>query len=96
MTNHEALLRLAVNKNDHLAVTSLRENNTEIIHTTVIRYFGTGAIAENLEIALMKRLADHARLYEGSEDPDVWLAHCADSECDRLRNEAIREKANSE
>jgi hypothetical protein len=39
-------------------------------------------------------MADHARLYEDSEDPDVWLADCANTECDRLRNEAIREKAN--
>jgi hypothetical protein len=92
MTNHEVLLRLSVDKSDHLAVTSLHENNAEIIRTTVKRYFGTGA--ENVEFALMTRMADHARFYEDSEDPDVWLARCANTECDRLRNEAIREKAN--
>ena len=74
MTNHEALLRLSVDKNDHLAVTSLHENNAEIIRTTVMRYFGSGTAAENVEFELMKRMADHARLYEDSEDLDVWLA----------------------
>jgi hypothetical protein len=94
MTNHEVLLKLSVDKNDHLAVTSLLENNAEIIRMTVVRYFGTGTFAEGMEFALLKRMADHARLYEDSEDPDVWLADCANTECDRLRNEAIREKAN--
>jgi len=94
MTNHEALLRLSVDKNDHLAVTSLHENNAEIIRTTVMRYFGSGTAAGNVEFELMKRMANHARLYEDSEDLDVWLARCANTECDRLRNEAIRDKAN--
>ncbi len=94
MTNHEALLRLSVDKNDDLAVTSLHENNAEIIRTTVIRYFGSGTAAGNVEFELMKRMANHARLYEDSEDLDVWLARCANTECDRLRNEAIRDKAN--
>lgn len=94
MTNHEALSRLSVDKNDHLAVTSLHENNAEIIRTTVRRYFGSGMAAENVEFELMKRMAAHARLYENSEDLDVWLARCANTKCDRLRNEAIRDKAN--
>jgi hypothetical protein len=93
MTNHEVLLRLSVNKHDHSAVTSLHDNNAEIIRKTVIRYFGTGTVADNAECALMHRMADHARLYERSEDPDAWLARCAHTECDRLRNEAIRDKA---
>ena len=42
----------------------------------------------------MQRMAYHARSYERSEDPDAWLARCANTECDRLRNEAIRDKAN--
>jgi len=41
-------------------------------------------------------MADHARSYERSEDPDAWLARCANTECDRLRNEAIRDKANKD
>jgi hypothetical protein len=96
MTNREAIERLSVNKHDHLAVTSLHDNNTEIIRTTVIRYFGTGKVADKAEAALMRRMADHARLYEHHEDPEVWLARCASTECDRLRNEAIREKANKD
>jgi len=93
MTNHEVLLRLSVNQHDHSAVTSLHDNNVEIIRTTVIRYFGTGTVPDNVEGALMQRMANHARLYERSEDPDAWLARCANTECDRLRNEAIRDKA---
>jgi hypothetical protein len=94
MTNHEVLLRLSVNQHDHMAVESLYDNNSIIIRTTVIRYFGTGTVPDNLEGTLMQRMADHARLYERSEDPDAWLARCANTECDRLRNEAIRDKAN--
>ena len=93
MTNHEVLLRLSVNKHDNSAVTSLHDNNVEIIRTTVVRYFGTGTVADNVECALMQRMAGQARLYERSEDPDAWLARCANMECDRLRNEAIRDKA---
>jgi hypothetical protein len=96
MTNREAIQRLSVNKHDHLAVMSLHDNNAEIIRTTVGRYFGTGTTAEKAESALMQRMADHARLYEHSEDPDAWLARCANTECDRLRNEAIRDKADED
>jgi hypothetical protein len=94
MTNHEVLLRLSVNQHDRSAVTSLHDNTAEIIRTTVIRYFGTGTVPDNVEGTLMQRMADHARLYERSEDPDAWLVRCANTECDRLRNESIRDKAN--
>jgi predicted RNA polymerase sigma factor len=93
MTNHEVLLRLSVDKHDHLAVMSLHDNNAEIIRTTLIRYFGTSTIADNVECALMQRMADHARSYQDPEDPDAWLARCVNTECDRLRNEAIRDEA---
>jgi hypothetical protein len=96
VTNHEVLLRLSVNQHDLMAVASLHDNNAKIIRTTVIRYFGTGTVPDNVEGALMQRMADHARLYERSEDPDAWLARCANTECDRMRNEAIRDKANRE
>jgi hypothetical protein len=94
MTNREALLRLSVNRYDNLAVASLRDNNSEIIRATVIRYFGTEPVASNLEFALAQRLASYARLYEPSEDADAWLTRRANTECDRLRNESIRDKAN--
>ena len=94
MTNREALLRLSADKNDRMAVTSLHDNNAEIIRKTVIRYFGAGTVADDAEFALMQRMADHARLFEVSEDPDAWLARYANKECDRLRNEAVRDKAN--
>lgn len=96
MTNHEALVRLSVNKNDRIAMTSLHDNNAEIIRTTLIRYFITGAVADKAEPLLMRRIADHARLYEDAENADTWLAKCANTECDRLRNEGIREKADSD
>jgi len=93
MTNREVLLRLSVNKHDHLAVTSLHDNNADIIRATVMRYFGTGMVADKVKFALMRRMADHARLYQDPEDPDAWLARCVDTQCDRLRNEAIRDEA---
>jgi hypothetical protein len=95
MTNHEALLRLSVNKHDRIAMASLHDNNARIIRTTLIRYFGTAAVAEKAEAMLMRRIADHARLYVEAENADAWLAECANTECDRLRNEGIREKADS-
>jgi DNA-directed RNA polymerase specialized sigma24 family protein len=96
MTNREAIQRLSVNKHDHLAVKSLHDNNAEVIRTAVIRYFGTGAVADKAESALMERMAESARSYEPQESPDEWLARCANTECDRLRNEAIHEKANKD
>jgi hypothetical protein len=94
MTNREAIQRLSVNKDDHVAVMSLHDNNAGIIRAAITRYFGTGPVADKAESALMQRMADHARSYEHTEDPDVWLARCANTECDRLRNESIHEKAN--
>ena len=94
MTNHEALLRLSVNRYDNLAVASLRDNNSDMIRATVIRYFGTESVASNLEFALARRMASFARLYEPSENAEAWLTRCANTECDRLRNESIRDKAN--
>ena len=94
MTNSEAILRLSVNKRDRLAMTSLRDNNIDIIRTALGRCFGISADADKSEPLLMERIADQARLYEHAENPDAWLARCANSQCDRLRNEAIREKAN--
>jgi len=96
MTNHEALLRLSVNKDDHTAMTSLHDNNAEIIRTALIRYFRTEAVADKTEPMLMQRIAAHARLYvEDAENADTWFAKCANAECDRLRNEGIRERADS-
>lgn len=93
MTNREALLRLATDKDDCLALTSLCENNAEIIGAAMIRYFEIGKVAEKAESVVMHRVAGHARSYEAHEDPDQWLSQSLNSECDRLRNEAIYEKA---
>lgn len=94
MTNREAILRLSVNAGDCLATTSLHDNNAEVIRAVVTRYFGVGAVADKAERVLMQRMANHARSYERQEDPNEWLVKCATTECDRLRNEAIHDKAN--
>ena len=94
MTNREAILRLSVNTGDGLAITSLHDNNTDVIRGAVTRYFGVGAVADKAERLLMQRMATHARSYEHQENPDEWLARCVNVECDRLRNEAIHDKAN--
>ena len=93
MTNREALLRLSTDKHDRTALTSLCENNAEIIRTAISRYFETGKISENAGPVVMQRVADHARSYEPKEDSDKWIAERVKTECDRLRNEAIQEKA---
>jgi hypothetical protein len=93
MTNREALLRLSTDKNDALAFTSLCDNNAEVIRITVIRYFESGPVSENAQSVVMRRVAAHARSYETRQDPDQWLTQFLSSECDRLRNEAIQEKA---
>jgi len=94
MTNREAILRLSVNTGDGLAMTSLHDNNAKAIRAIVTRYFGAGPVADKAECVLMQRMAEHARSYERQENPDQWLAKCANTECDRLRNEGIHDKAN--
>src|SRR5256885_2271845 len=94
MTNREALLRLSTDKHDRTALTSLCENNAEIIRTAISRYFETGKISEDAGPVVMQRVADHARSYEPKEDSDKWIVERMKTECDRLRNEAIQEKAN--
>jgi len=95
MTNREAILRLSVNTGDALAITSLRTNNTDVIRGAITRYFGVGPVANEAECLLMERMAGQARFYEHLENPDEWFARLANQECDRLRNEAIHDKANS-
>jgi putative IMPACT (imprinted ancient) family translation regulator len=94
MTNREAILRLSVNTGDAPAMTWLHDNNAKAIRAVVTRYFGVGPVADKAEGALMQRMADHARSYEQQEDPEKWLAKCINTECDRLRNEGIHDKAN--
>jgi hypothetical protein len=94
MTNREAILRLSVNTGDGLAMTSLHDNNTKAIRAAVTRYFGVGPRADKAESVIMQRMADHARSYEQQENPEEWLAKCVNTECDRLRNEGIHDKAN--
>ncbi len=94
MTNREAILRLSVNTGDGLAMTSLHDNNTNAIRAAVTRYFGIGPRADKAESVIMQRMADHARSYEQQENPEEWLAKCVNTECDRLRNEGIHDKAN--
>ena len=96
MTNLEAIVRLSANTGDCLAMTSLHDNNAEVIRAVVARYFGAGAVADKAESVLMQRVADHARSYGHQENPDNWLVRCANTECDRLRNEAIYDKANND
>ena len=96
MTNREAILRLSINTGDTLAITSLHRNNGDVIRCAVTRYFGEGPVADKAEGLLMQRMANQARSYQQQENPDVWFANCANQECDRMRNEAIHDRANSE
>jgi hypothetical protein len=96
MTTREAILRLCADANDPLAITCLRNNNAAFLHAVVARYFAAGPLAEDAEGLLMQRLAVQARSFERQENADKWLARCANQECDRLRNEAIRGKADSD
>ena len=94
MTNRDALLRLAVDKNDAPAMAALCENNAELLRSSVARYFESGAVSEKAKSIVMQRVAEHARSYHGDQEPDQWLAKSLNSECDRVRNEAIQAKAN--
>ena len=93
MTNREALLRLAADKNDALALTSLSTTNAEIIRSAIARYFESGTVSEKAHSTVMQRVAERARSYQSDQDADQWLAKSLNSECDRLRNEAIQAKA---
>jgi hypothetical protein len=96
MTTREAILLLSADSSDPLAIACLRNNNAAVIRAAVARYFGAGPLAEDAEGLLMQRLAAQARSYERQENAEKWLARSANHECDRLRNEAIRDKANSD
>jgi len=96
MTNLEAILRLSVDTADGQALGSLRHNNAVFIRATLTRYFGSGPLANQAERVLMLRMADRARSYDQQENADRWFARYATVECDRLRNEAIHDRANSD
>ena len=53
-------------------------------------------LASQAERVLMLRLADRARSYDRQENADRWFARYANVECDRLRNEGIHDRANSD
>jgi hypothetical protein len=93
MTNRDALIRLATDKHDALALTSLCATNAELIRSAVARYFESGTVSERVRSVVMKRVAEHARSYHTDQDADQWLAKSLNSECDRLRNEEIQVKA---
>jgi hypothetical protein len=96
MTNREAILRLSIDTGDAPAMTSLHDNNAEVIRVAVAHYFGSGPVANNAARTLIQRMAERARSYDRQENPDKWFARCANIECDRLRNEAIHDRANND
>jgi hypothetical protein len=96
MSNREALLRLATDKNDGPAMTCLGEKNAEVFRAAVARYFDVGPAAEQAKTAILQRVAERARSYETEQDADQWVAQCVNAECDRLRNEGIPQKANKD
>jgi hypothetical protein len=87
-------LRLAIDKNDAIAMTSLCNNNAELIRASIVRYFASGSVSEKAQPTVMQRVAEHARSYYSELDADQWLAKSVNSECDRLRNEGIQQRAN--
>jgi hypothetical protein len=93
MTNRDALIRLATNKHDAVALTSLCATNAELIRSAIARYFESGTVSEKVRSVVMQRVAEHARSYHTDQDPDQWLAKSLNSECDRLHNEEIQVKA---
>jgi hypothetical protein len=94
LSNRDALMRLATDKNDAVALTSLSATNAELIRSAIARYFESGAVSEKAQPVVMQRVAEQARSYHSDQDADQWLAKSLNSECDRLRNEAIQAKAN--
>src|SRR5579863_4556138 len=94
MSNRDALLRLAADKNDASATAALCENNADSIRAAIARFFSTGAVSSKAQPVVMQRVVEHARSYRPEQDADQWLARLLVSECDRLRNEGIQERAN--
>jgi hypothetical protein len=93
MTNRDALIRLATDKHDALALTSLCATNADLIRSAIARYFESGTASERVRSVVMQRVAEHARSYHTDQDPDQWLAKSLNCECDRLRIEEIQVKA---
>jgi hypothetical protein len=93
MNNRSALVRLAADKNDAVALAALCQNNADILRAAVVRFFESGKVSENALTEVMKRIAELARSYHADQDADQWLAKTLNSECDRLRNEGIQARA---
>ncbi len=94
MSNRDALLRLAADRHDAPAAAALCENNADSIRAAIARFFATGAVSARAQPLVIQRVVEHARSYRPEQDADQWLAKSLDSECDRLRNEGIQERAN--
>src|ERR1700722_7345370 len=94
MTNRDALIRLATDKHDALALTSLCATNAELIRSAIARYFESGTGSAKVRSVVMQRVVEHARSYHTDQDPDQWLPKTLNSQCDRLRNEGTQVKAN--
>ena len=97
MTNEEAILRLACDMEDTLALVAIAEYNGKVLKATVTRYFVDPEIREKALLTLLIRISWRAKYFvQGHDVADIWIEACAEMECRRLRNEIAARGAKHE
>jgi hypothetical protein len=88
MTNEEAILRLAQDTDDDSALLAIAENNLGILRAAIKRCFCGRAGHNRLLNTLLLRISWRTKYFiRGHDYGDEWIASCAETECERLRNE---------
>ena len=89
MTNEEAILRLARDRDDKPALIAIAENNENALKSAIRRHFSGRATCKKALITLLIRISWRAEYYVlGHDSADRWIEHCVHLECRRLQNEA--------
>jgi hypothetical protein len=88
MINEEAILRLAGDTDDKLALIALAENNLSILKTTIKRHFSGRVMQKRALISLLIRISWRTKYFvREHDDADKWIEVCAELECRRLQSE---------
>lgn len=89
MTNEEAILRLARDSDDEIALIAIAENNENTLKAAIGRYFSGRTTCRKALNTLLIRISRRAKYFVlGQDEADRWIEHCTQLECRRLQNES--------
>jgi hypothetical protein len=88
---NEALLRLAEDQEDAVALITVFQENREAITAEVTRWLGTDAKYDEASKDVLLKIGENARCFNPQvHDARKWVSECAYHECARLRLEIER------